>query len=187
MLCQHCNEKEATNHYKRVINGHKEEAYLCAGCAHALGYDRMMEEMSLGFGMGLGSMLGNFLSATSSVNKALAGVERCPQCGASFNDIVSWGMVGCGDCYNQFRDRLMPSIENLHGHAVHNGKAAKQATIKVKEELSEKEKLERAMNAAVERQDFELAAELRDKIHALEKPETEKNQGGEAGESTSQE
>lgn len=180
MLCQHCKTKEATNHYKRIINGRKEEAYLCVDCAHALGYDRMMEEMTLG--MGLGSMLGNFLSATSSVNTALAGVERCPHCGASFNDIVSWGMVGCGDCYSQFRDRLMPSIENLHGHAVHNGKVAKQATIKVKEELSEKEKLERAMNAAVERQDFELAAQLRDQIHALEQ-----KRGGEASDSETEE
>ncbi len=169
MLCQHCKAKEATNHYKTMINGKKEEAYLCADCAHALGYDRMMEEMGLGFGMGFGSMLGNFLSAASpSISTALAGVERCNHCGASFHDIVSWGMVGCGDCYDQFRDRLMPSIENLHGHAVHNGKVAKKATIEVKEELTEKERLEKAMQSAVERQDFELAAELRDKIRALE-------------------
>lgn len=149
MLCQHCNAKEATNHYKRIINGKKEEAYLCAACAHELGYDRMMEEMTMGLGMGIGSMLGNFISATSSVNTALAGVERCPRCGSSFNDIVSWGMVGCGDCYGMFHDRLMPSIENLHGHAIHNGKVAKKATIKVKEELSEKEKLKRADRKSV--------------------------------------
>lgn len=173
MLCQHCNVKEATTHYTKMINGQKEETYLCAGCAHDLGYDRLMEEMTLGLGMGFGSMLGNFLSATSSVNTALAGVERCTGCGSSFNDIVSWGMVGCSECYNQFRDRLMPSIENLHGHAHHNGKVAKQATIKVKEDLSEKEKLERAMKAAIERQDFELAAQLRDKLRALDTPQAE--------------
>lgn len=184
MLCQHCKAKEATNHYKKIINGQKEEAYLCADCAHELGYDRMMEEIGLSMGMGFGSMLGNFLSATSSVNTALAGVERCRRCGSSFNDIVSWGMVGCGDCYDQFHDRLMPSIENLHGHAAHGGKVAKQATIRVKDELSEKEKLERAMQAAVERQDFELAAQLRDKIHALDTPPTEPEQSGKADSQT---
>lgn len=176
MLCQHCKEKEATSHYKRIMNGHKEEAYLCTDCAHDLGYDRLMEEM----GMGLGSMLGNFLGASSNVNKALAGVERCRRCGSSFNDIVSWGVVGCGDCYDQFRERLMPSIENLHGHAVHNGKVAKQATIKVKEELTEQEKLKRAMKAAVERQDFELAAQLRDKLHALDSQPTDRQSSGDS-------
>lgn len=163
MLCQHCNERESTTHYKKIVNGIREEAYFCTTCAHRLGYDHLAAELGLGFG----TILGNFLGASSSVSTSMAGVERCPQCGSSYNDVVSLGMVGCEQCYQMFYDKLIPSIENLHGRAVHRGKVAQQAYIKVKEAFTEQEKLERGLKAAIEKQDFELAAQLRDKLKAL--------------------
>lgn len=164
MLCQHCKEREANNHYKSIINGKKEEGYFCDECAKQLGLEHLINPISLTFG----SILGNFLGASSSVPTSLAGVQRCPQCGSSYNEIVSSGQVGCANCYDMFREFLIPSIENIHGKAVHNGKVAKDATINVKVELSESEKLKKALANAIEKQDFELAAILRDKIKTLE-------------------
>lgn len=164
MLCQHCNEKQATSHYKSIINGVKKEGYFCEDCAAELGLDNFIKPIELTFG----NMLGNFLGATSSVPTSLAGVRRCPQCGSSYNEIVSSGQVGCATCYDMFKELLIPSIENIHGKAVHKGKVAKDATIHVKVELSEGEKLKKALAKAIERQDFELAAKLRDKIKELD-------------------
>ncbi|MFR5876509.1 MAG: hypothetical protein ACLUFN_08460 [Eubacterium sp.] len=37
MKCSHCHEKEANTHIRRIINGKKEEMYLCEECAKELG------------------------------------------------------------------------------------------------------------------------------------------------------
>lgn len=164
MLCEKCKVNEATNHYKRIINGQKEEHFLCSQCASELGYDNFFDGAALNFE----SLLGKFLGTSSAVDNELVGVQRCEQCGSTYNDIIATGRVGCGHCYDKFYDRLIGSIENLHGKAFHNGKHAKKAYIKIKDEISEKEKLERALKNAVEKQNFELAAQLRDKIRALD-------------------
>ena len=38
MRCEHCGRNEATFHYQSTVNGYTEEAHLCADCAAALGY-----------------------------------------------------------------------------------------------------------------------------------------------------
>ena len=56
MRCEHCGRNEATFHYQRTVNGHAEEAHLCAECAAELGYEAGFESV---FSV-LPSMLGGF-------------------------------------------------------------------------------------------------------------------------------
>ena len=96
--------------------------------------------------------------------------QRCPKCGTSFDEIAHSGKVGCADCYRTFYDKLLPSIQRIHGKIKHSGKtvsaAPEQPKIETKEEKIEK--LKAAMNDAVAKQDFENAAKIRDEIKALE-------------------
>ena len=39
MRCEHCGRNEATFHYQSTVNGYTEEAHLCRECAARLGYD----------------------------------------------------------------------------------------------------------------------------------------------------
>ena len=168
MLCQNCGKNEATTHVKRIVNGDTTETHLCAQCAQHLGYGDIFS----GFGLNLDDFFGGFLGDT--VQKLASPAEqKCPKCGSTFGDIVKSGRLGCSDCYRTFYDRLLPSIQRIHGRIRHNGKqiaASVEAHEEPKEEKEENklEKLRVQLSEAVEKQEFEQAAVIRDEIKKLE-------------------
>lgn len=173
MKCTHCHEKEANTHYKKVVNGKKEEMYLCEDCARELGVMEEFEFEPFGFD----SFFGNLLGAGENVFNALTGVDRCTYCGTTLNDMVQSGRVGCAHCYDKFASRLSPSIERLHGKTKHVGKhisyteEAEEATPEKEAETPKKEtmaSLKEEMKKAIQEQRFEDAAVIRDKIKALD-------------------
>ena len=167
MLCQNCGKYEATTHIKRVVNGDTTEMHLCSDCAQHLGYGDMFS----GFGLNLDDFFGGFLEDT--VQKLSAPTQdKCPKCGNTFEDIVRSGKVGCSECYRMFYDKLLPSIQRIHGRIQHSGKqiAAEAKSKKVEEEKPTDvlASLKQQLNEAVEKQEYEQAAVLRDKIKELE-------------------
>ena len=175
MLCQNCNKNEATTHIKRVVNGEAEEHHLCAECAKKLGYDHFLDDFSLSIPNFFSSFFHDTIPALSR-----AGVEHCDTCGSSFEDIVRSGMVGCADCYERFYDRLLPSIQRIHGRAKHAGKTPhytvepdeknKDAAAEPAKPQTAEDKiaaLQKEMQTAIDTQNFEQAAVLRDQIKAL--------------------
>lgn len=171
MKCQHCNQNEATTHIKKVVNGKKEEMYLCSECAKELGVmdEFKMPTMSEMFG---DSFLGNFLGAGVAAMNSLAGVDRCSSCGSSFNDIVNSGRIGCADCYDKFEDKLEPSIRKIHGKTKHIGKfitySDDEKKAEEKPQVSELDSLKEQLKTAISEQRFEDAAVIRDKINELQ-------------------
>ena len=165
MLCQNCKKNEATTHLKQIINGDMAESHLCSDCASHLGYSDMFS----GFGLNLSELFGSLLGDTMPSLGAGA-APRCPKCGTAFSDIVREGKVGCAECYRTFYDKLLPSIQRIHGKIKHSGKTSQGAPAEVKvETTAEKiEKLKAEMNKAVAAQEFEQAAKIRDEIKALE-------------------
>ncbi|MGN1418356.1 MAG: UvrB/UvrC motif-containing protein, partial [Acutalibacteraceae bacterium] len=153
-------------HIKRIVNGEATETHLCSECAHALGYDGMFDNFSLSIPDFFSGFFGDNPFALSS-----ARAERCEKCGSSFDDIIKTGMVGCADCYEKFYDKLLPSIQRIHGKAKHQGKRppVTVSTAKVKEKTKEEiiAEKEAEMKKAVESQNFEQAAIIRDEIKKL--------------------
>lgn len=167
MLCQNCKKHEATTHIKSVVNGEYTQLHLCSDCAGKLGYTDVFS----GFGFDLGDFFGNFFSKPKSIS-ASSKVERCEKCGMSFEEIVKTGKIGCADCYEKFYEMLLPSIQRIHGKTQHNGKVANVTEPdEVKKEKTKEEivaELKEEMKVAIEEQNFEKAAELRDKIKGME-------------------
>ncbi len=166
MKCQKCKSKEATTHVKKVVNGEYAEYMLCSECAHAMGYDNVFDfEMPDMFGGLLQSFFSGALPARS-------GASRCPECSSTYGDITNNGRVGCAKCYEAFYSELLPSIKRIHGNTTHCGKvpasAMYEAVEKKHTEEDELESLKAQLKAAIEEQNFELAAELRDKIKEKE-------------------
>ena len=173
MICQNCGKNEATTHVKRVVNGDTTEMHLCAECAQHLGYGDIFS----GFGLNLDDFFGGFLGDTMQKLAAPA-EQKCPKCGSTFSDIVKSGRLGCGECYRTFYDKLLPSIQRIHGRIKHNGKqvsapAEIQPEEDKKEPVSEIDELKSQLAAAVEKQEFEQAAILRDEIKKLESQQAE--------------
>lgn len=153
MICQNCNKNEANMHLKRIINGRAAEVHLCSDCARSLGYG----EAFSGFGLGFGDLLGEILSKNESNSASL----RCSFCGKSFEEIASDGKMGCAECYSVFYDKLLPSLNRIHGKAYYAGTRPETQTATDRERLNE---LKQALEVAIGEQNFELAAVIRDKI-----------------------
>ena len=181
MKCQNCGKNDANTHLKQNINGNISESYLCSECAEKLGYGGIFGNFgsfgnfgNLGLFNGMfGSLLGGGFASS-----ALPSAVKCKKCGSTFGDIAERGTVGCADCYDTFRERLAPSIERIHGRAHHIGKGAdsanaphEKATESQTKPLSAEDKIKQLraqMQTAVDKQDYEQAAVLRDRIKELE-------------------
>ena len=169
MLCQHCKKNEATTVVKTMINGEYAEYRLCHECAHELGYDSMFPDFSADFGGLLSSFFSNALPAIS-------GAAHCNTCGSTLNDIKRTGKVGCADCYDTFFSELMPTIRNIHGNTEHKGKRPNVIEYTVNDDNNNKAEsaedklsaLRAELKKAIEDENFERAAQLRDEIKELE-------------------
>ncbi len=158
MLCQHCGVNTATTHIRRTVNGTTEEMMLCSDCAARLGYNQLS--------FFTGGLLGSLFAGEMASSPA-ADAIRCPVCHISFEEIARSGKVGCAHCYTKFKERLTPTVEKLHGKADHVGKSpvSKEAPPPEKPLLQQ---LKDQLAEAIETQEFEKAAQLRDQIRELE-------------------
>lgn len=166
MKCQKCGSNNANTHIKTIVNGEFKEYDLCSECAKQMGYTNVFGDFENDFSNFLGSFFGNVLPARTQAT-------RCEFCGSSYSDIAKSGHVGCANCYDIFGEQLLPSIRRIHGNTAHcgknSGKTDKQND-KPKEETKEQkiEKLKSELDKAIKEQNFEYAAELRDKIREME-------------------
>lgn len=168
MLCQMCGQHPATTHIKTIVNGKLTQGHLCADCAKKQGYGNLFAD----WGSGFGSLLSGFMGSAAPARQ----VTRCPGCGASFEDITRSGKIGCAECYHTFRGQLLPIIQRIHGTAQHKGKVPGGSALRVTDgnnkivavEETPLEEKKRLLKQAIETQDFERAAVLRDEIKELE-------------------
>lgn len=168
MLCTKCGRNEATVFYRQNINGHVTESALCEECAGEL-TNGMKDEINENgfFGMDL---LGSFFGLPQTAAH-LAGTPAqtkvCPLCGATYKDIVRESKVGCARCYDTFRRELASTIERIHGRVTHTGRAP-AGYAEENRRQRKLDELKSKMNEAIEKQDFENAAKLRDEIKKLD-------------------
>lgn len=162
MLCESCGKNPVTTHVKTIINGELTKYSLCAECAQKLGYGDLLT----GLGRNFGSLLGGFFGEMEDDRETV----RCSCCGSSFDDIARTGRVGCAQCYQTFYNRLMPLILKIHGNTRHRGKipGGDQLQPIPQSRLS---LMRRELRNAINTENFEHAADLRDRIRELEKGE----------------
>lgn len=166
MKCQKCNQNEANTHITKIINGNKTEMYLCDKCAAEnqdlinfnAGFDHEFENFFNGF------FGGPYISQSQS--RPAVGQKVCDFCGTSIDDIFNRGKIGCSRCYKTFADYLTRPLKQIHGGIRHTGKLPLRAGRGIKR-ASEIDNLQSELNRAVMDQNFERAAELRDKIKDL--------------------
>ena len=152
MLCTNCYNAPATYHYKTITNGVVKEEHLCKDCAMKLKYGAPQ-------GGGLTDLLSGFFNAQRPQAKV------CPNCGTTEAEVSRTAQVGCPECYKTFSSMLDPYIRRVQGSDTHVGATpTKEPELK----LSEVEKLKGELQQAVEKQEYERAAEIRDKIKKLE-------------------
>ena len=151
MLCTACHSAAAAYHYKTITNGVVREEHLCHDCAVKL-------KQGAGQG-GFTDLLSGFFMPNSAPKRKV-----CPVCGTTESEVSRTGQVGCPECYGTFASLLDPYIRRIHGSDTHKG-AAPGGKIEVKE--SEIDRLKDELSKAVQAQEYERAAVLRDKIKEI--------------------
>jgi protein arginine kinase activator len=95
------------------------------------------------------------------------GKVRCPSCGYEYSDFKKIGRFGCPDCYEAFEAQLVPMLRQIHGNTHHSGTAPENVQPRVKRRRRVSE-LKQELARAIEAENYERAAEIRDEIADME-------------------
>jgi protein arginine kinase activator len=167
MLCDDCGKKEATIQLTQIINKEKMTLNLCQSCADKRGFHSPFE----GVPFPLAEFLSSMITPLSDIGKKpVARTEKeikCANCGMSFSQFASKGRLGCGNCYKSFRTQLKDLLRKIHGSDRHRGKIPNLPGMEM-EHLKEERKLQEELKKAIDEENFEMAAQIRDKIKNIQ-------------------
>ncbi|HET9952418.1 MAG TPA: UvrB/UvrC motif-containing protein, partial [Candidatus Eisenbacteria bacterium] len=104
---------------------------------------------------------------TGQGEETKVGRVQCPRCSLVYSEFKESGRLGCSECYTTFRAQLRPLLRRIHGSTKHVGKAPARdsARVALRREI---QRLHEDLQRAIEREEFETAASLRDRIRAIE-------------------
>jgi protein arginine kinase activator len=160
MKCQKC-PKQATLHITEVLSDEQfEELHLCEECAHKYLYEPQPKGSA-----GKGSEAGQ--AAEEGEEASALNQRECPVCGIKFVEFRNSGRLGCPHDYEEFREELIPLLENIHGDTRHQGKTPRRLP-QNKQMQSELIQLRKQLHQAVTKEAYEEAARIRDQIRQLE-------------------
>ncbi|GAA4723408.1 UvrB/UvrC motif-containing protein [Brevibacillus fulvus] len=170
MNCEECGKRPATLHLTKIVNGEKTEYHICEQCAKEADVFGGFSNFSIN------NLLSGLLNFDPMLKKEGAGAKdsqanqkpfRCETCGLTYAQFSKSGKFGCSDCYKFLGDRLDPLLRRIHGNIQHLGKVPERTggQLKIRKELDQ---LKEALRKYVVSEEFEKAAEIRDRIRALE-------------------
>jgi protein arginine kinase activator len=163
MSCDQCREREAVIHLTQIVNDQVTTLHLCEKCAAEKGVDSPGAHAKTP----LGTLIGAMGKGTEQLPIPRSS-DVCSRCGGTFQDFRETGRLGCPDCYRAFEAPLRDLLRRLHGSTHHLGEryAEREAAAAVDHEQAAD--LREQLRLAVETENFELAAELRDRLRVLE-------------------
>jgi len=155
MKCHHC-DNQATVHLTQIINGQMHKMDLCETCAQEKGVTNPDN-------LSIGSLLGDNQTNIEGVSASMT----CESCGTTHQDFKKGGRLGCEACYHVFRPVLEPLLDGMHAGNKHLGKVPSRS-VRKKSEVDNLDQLRKDLKTAIEEENYEKAAELRDRLKKLE-------------------
>lgn len=165
MICEKCKKREATIKLIKIVNKKRESHMFCEECANEL--DNIFSEKDeidkFNFNKILDGLI-DYLSKNKE-QKELQIEGVCKKCGTTYEEIKESGIVGCCECYEAFELGLIPMMHKHHGSSYHKG--SKNFSYRLVDNKS-LEYLKQELEEAIEFENYERAAILRDKIKKIE-------------------
>lgn len=166
MNCHFC-DKEATVHLTEIVNGQMMELHLCEEHSKEKGADLIQPFSAADFL----ATFSNIFSSPAMISETAKLV--CPHCEMTWQDFSKSGRLGCAQCYDAFQTPLLPLLKRIQRSMMHHGKRPLPASSKSRLN-AEIRRMQLRLKAAVQAEDYESAARLRDEIKNLESaPKTE--------------
>ena len=157
--CDQCGQADASIQYTEVADGEVSKLNLCQSCAQSNGLlgdvevdgvDALISHLSQGDG--------------PDTPEPLAQVLECPTCQWTWDQFEQIGMLGCEDCYKTFARRLTRLLREGHDAPLYAGPGRRAAS----DPSALLPELQALLEQAVREEDYEKAAELRDRIQQVE-------------------
>ena len=159
--CQKCHNP-ATLHITEVLGEEQfEELHLCEECANKYLYEPQQKA---------GAAREASSQGATRARRGCSISSECPLCGIKFVEFRNTGRLGCPHDYQEFREELLPLLENIHGETRHCGKTPRRLP-QNKQTQSELIQLRKHLKQAVTKEAYEEAARLRDRIRSSKKVE----------------
>lgn len=163
MKCQNCGKRDAVVDYTQVIDGNKLHLHLCDKCA---------SEMKIGidFMFDIDDVFSSFFNGISSVpTTQKLDIMKCKKCGSTYRDFRDGGKLGCAECYETFDTELDNVLKRLHGSNRHVKDENKNISTTKEISLEDKiDELKENLKECIKKEEYEIAAKLRDEIKKLE-------------------
>jgi protein arginine kinase activator len=156
MKCQRCPKAAALHITEIHTEDQVEELHLCEECAQKYLYEPNPSKQAA------------VVTAPSEEAEGPDGAHHeCEVCGVKFVDFRNSGRLGCPNDYTVFRKELLPLLENIHGETKHVGKTPRRLP-QQRQKQAELIALRKQLAVAVNKEDYEEAARLRDLIRQAE-------------------
>jgi len=170
--CDQCDNPSVV-HEVVIRNGVTSEVHLCAEHARARGFEVPQAPVA--------SLISKLVEQHGLVRRG-KGAGTCPGCGLTILEFRQSGILGCPACYDAFQPDLGTLIARSQAGATHHvGRAPKRATGSVERGVR-RARLMQELVAAVAAEQYERAARIRDRLHALDAAGAEATRGAEDAE-----
>jgi protein arginine kinase activator len=161
MKCEICGLKDAVIHIRQIQKDLVHELHICEECAQEKGLIRE-EDSELPIANLLSGLLeGKDVTGASDVK------DVCPKCGLKVSEFRKQGKLGCPECFLAFEKDVRAIVSQMAARPRHTGKLPHTLVVE-RAGTAEGEGLREELREAVEQEDYEQAARLRDRLRELE-------------------
>jgi protein arginine kinase activator len=161
MKCEICGLKDAVIHIRQIQKDLVHELHVCEDCAQEKGLTR--EEDSE---LPIANLLSGLLEG-KDVTGGTEAKEVCPTCGMKASEFRKQGKLGCKDCFVAFEKDVRAIVSQMAARPRHTGKLPRTLVVEHAAEVRGEE-IREELRQAVEREDYEQAARLRDRLREME-------------------
>jgi protein arginine kinase activator len=160
VLCENCKEREGILTVTTVVGGVSRQIFLCERCAAERGVEPEPTAPP---------QIGQLLQKLhQQPTMAARDQGRCDFCSATLGDFRATGRLGCPRCYAAFETSLRDLLRRVHGSARHVGRQYEAPRRDELERQTQVGELRAQLKRAIEAEQFELAADIRDRLRVLE-------------------
>ena len=157
--CDRC-DNPATVHLTEIKGNDKTERHLCENCARQLHVPQATKELE--------KLLKTFDPALAgAATETRTARQTCPDCGMTFAEFRQHGRFGCALDYEIFGSEVDRLLKRIHGASRYCGKTPQGQQVVDGEVMDELARTREALREAIESEDYEEAARLRDQIRRI--------------------
>ena len=165
MMCEECGIRQARFHLMKIVNNERTERNLCAVCMAK--YQKQLPGIDFNNLAGiLNTILEGHESANSEGDNPTDVELVCEQCGTTYQEFKKSGVVGCANCYKVFHQPIEKILDRMQNGTQHSGRIPEGVRSGASIRMNI-DRLKQRMQKAVQDEDFEQAAKLRDAIRTL--------------------